>query len=250
MDMIENNLKNIIDQYKRDNPLENNKTIAAKKGVTPETVSRHCHDKIDMSMQDITDYAKILGCSTQDILYKNSPLAILANVGIDDNGWLDYQASTDPKTARCVYLHGVHQQYYAVCYYSFPEEYQGPFKWMDGCMEMISTWAIIEAKVSPAALMKPCIARGVDEKVYAGILFPQPGSHKYTIVRSAQHGNANKNMVTDLELEWASPILRYYMQPDLERAQIVSVEQNATTKKIVTDIHKKYISRLEKKGIL
>ena len=78
VDMIENNLRAMIAQYKRDNPAESNKTIAVKKGVTPETVSRHSSDKIDMSMQDIRDYAEILGCTTMDIIYTSPPVPMLA----------------------------------------------------------------------------------------------------------------------------------------------------------------------------
>ena len=38
------------------------KDVAELKGVTPETVSRHIHSKISMTLQDVDDYARILKC--------------------------------------------------------------------------------------------------------------------------------------------------------------------------------------------
>ena len=100
MHMIENNLRQMIAQYKRDNPMETIKSIAAKKGVTPETVSRHQSDKIDMSVQDIRDYAEILGCTTFDIIYQSQPIPIVA-IGTCTNEAVSYTHLTLP-TKRIV----------------------------------------------------------------------------------------------------------------------------------------------------
>ena len=45
------------------------KEIAKRKGVKPETLSRHISGVIRMTFDDAHDYAKILGCPPQDIFF-------------------------------------------------------------------------------------------------------------------------------------------------------------------------------------
>jgi len=245
--MIENNLRQMITQYKRDNPMESIKTIAAKKGVTPETVSRHQSDKIDMSMQDIRDYADILGCTTFDIIYQSQPIPIVAigTCGSDD-GWISYTHALTPDTAECLYLHGSHEKDLSVCKFQFPPEYQGRYKWMDGCYEVWDAKPCIDNSVSKEALMKPCIVRTVEEDLHCGTLYPQPGSHKYSLVQS--FGNTN-TILSDLELEWAAPVLRYIIRPDLEGAKVVKSSNNAYALERTTLMYKYMNERRQRKGL-
>ena len=41
--------------------------VAALKGVTPETLSRHISGKIGISLDDAEQYARILGCTAQEV---------------------------------------------------------------------------------------------------------------------------------------------------------------------------------------
>ena len=43
--------------------------VANLKGITPETLSRHVHGKIQMTLQDAEQYGKILDCLPQDVLF-------------------------------------------------------------------------------------------------------------------------------------------------------------------------------------
>lgn len=245
--MIENNLRAMIAQYLRNHPEESHKTIAAKKGVRPETVSRHSHDKIDMSMQDINDYSKILGCTTFDIMYKSQPIPIVGiGTCLDDDAWISYTHALTPETAECLYLHGSHAKDLSVCKFEFQPEYQGRYKWMDGCYEVWDARPCIDQSVSNDALMKPCIVRTVEEELYCGTLYPQPGSHKYSLVQSS--GNAN-TILTDLELEWASPVLRYIIRPDLEGATVVKSCNNAYAMERTTMMYKYMNERRKRKGL-
>ena len=49
------------------------KEIAEIRGVTPETLSRHIHGHINMSIHDVEAYAKILKVSPQSILFPKPP---------------------------------------------------------------------------------------------------------------------------------------------------------------------------------
>jgi len=245
MFMIENNLRQMIQQYKRDNPMESIKSIAAKKGVTPETVSRHQSDKIDMSMQDIRDYAEILGCTTFDIIYRSQPMPIVATATcVDDSSWLEYTHALTPDTAECLYINGSHDLNLSACFIHFAPEYQGRYKAMDGCYEIYGHTAAIENKVSKEALMNLCIVRTKDEELFRGTLYPQPGSHKYSLV-----AGIGDDIKTDLELEWAAPILKYIMRPDLQGVSVVKSSNNKYALERTTIMYKRVNERRAKKGM-
>lgn len=247
MYMAENNLRQIITQYKRDNPLETIKSIAAKKGVTPETVSRHQSDKIDMSMQDIRDYAEILGCTTFDIMYQSQPIPIVATATCEhDMSWLEYTHAMTPETAECLYINGLHDINLSACLLKFSPEYQGRYKVMDGCYEIWDASPCLDGSVSKHAIMNLCLVRTTDEELHRGILYPQPGSHKYSLVQSQSDGNDIK---TDLELEWAAPILRYIMRPDLEGVEVIKSSQNPHALERTTFMYKTMNERRGRKGM-
>ena len=60
------------------------KEVAAAKGITPETLSRHVHGKIQMTLQDAEQYGKILGCAAQDVLFATNPIKVIGNWVLGD----------------------------------------------------------------------------------------------------------------------------------------------------------------------
>ena len=61
--VMANNLENCIRKAGKAK-----KEVAAAKGVTPETLSRHMHGRIQMTMLDAEEYARILDVPVQQIL--------------------------------------------------------------------------------------------------------------------------------------------------------------------------------------
>ena len=61
------------------------KEVAAAKGITPETLSRHVHGKIQMTLQDAEQYGKILGCTAQDVLFATNPIKVIGNWVLDEH---------------------------------------------------------------------------------------------------------------------------------------------------------------------
>lgn len=248
MDMIENNLKQMIDRYKRDNPMESIKTIAAKKGVTPETVSRHQHNKIDMSMHDITDYAEILGCSTMDIIYTSPPIPLLAEASTteDQNSPLMYAQHLSPSNAMVLYIHGYFDAELGCAKINLPARYQGRYKWMDGGIEIFDRTPCLTATVSPDALMKPSLIRTKDENLYTGILFPQAGSHLYSLVPTYSDAS---NVMCDLDLEWATPITSYILRPEHLNARFVPANQHPKSEAVIKEMFTNMNARRKSKGM-
>ena len=62
------------------------KEVAALKGITPETLSRQIHGKIQMTLADAERYAKILDCSAQDVLFPLPPTQLLGMCSINKGG--------------------------------------------------------------------------------------------------------------------------------------------------------------------
>ncbi len=248
MDMIENNLKQMIDRYKRDNPMESIKTIATKKGVTPETVSRHQHNKIDMSMHDIKDYAEILGCSTMDIIYTSPPIPLLAEASTTEEPDSDlmYAQHISPTNAVVLYIHGYFDADLGCSKISLPSKYQGRYKWMDGGIEIFDRKPCLANIVSPDALMNPSLIRTKDENLFTGTLFPQAGSHLYSLVPT--YSDASKVM-RDLDLEWATPITSYILRPEHLNAKFVSANQHPKSEAVIKEMFTSMNARRKLKGM-
>ena len=76
--LMPNNLFDIIHQSDY-----TNKEIAKLRGVSPETLSRHIHGHINMSIRDVEKYAEILKVRPQDILFKDDPIPIIGECHAD-----------------------------------------------------------------------------------------------------------------------------------------------------------------------
>ncbi len=90
-EILPNNLENKILEAgltKRD--------VAAQKGVTPETLSRHMHGKIQLTLADAEQYASILGCTAQSILFAAEPVPVRAGVDVAKDGTTERIVYPDP----------------------------------------------------------------------------------------------------------------------------------------------------------
>ena len=57
--------------------------IAEQMGLRPETVSRHLNGKQNISIEDAMRYAKILGCTAEEILFQRSLCPIIGKLTTD-----------------------------------------------------------------------------------------------------------------------------------------------------------------------
>mgnify|MGYP005993696415 CR=1 FL=1 len=73
------------------------KEVAVAKGITPETLSRHVHGKIQMTLADAEQYGKILGCTAQEVLFPTKPLSVIADWRLNEEGqpYLDLDTTQD-----------------------------------------------------------------------------------------------------------------------------------------------------------
>lgn len=57
-----------------------NAQVAAAKGIAPESVSRHCSGRSQMSIRDALDYAAILECPPEALLFEKPPLVVIGKM--------------------------------------------------------------------------------------------------------------------------------------------------------------------------
>ena len=72
MQLMPNNLNQMIRQANM-----TKREVAALKGITPENLSRQVNGHTNITLQDAEHYAKILGCTPQDVLFALPPVPII-----------------------------------------------------------------------------------------------------------------------------------------------------------------------------
>ena len=242
MDMLQNNLKAMVDAFKREHTDESVKTVAAKKGVTPETVSRHMHSKIDMSMSDINDYAMILGCTEYDILFQNPPVPLLAailpwdkntdeyfttdmpdsKIPTSNNGekprlFIAHEWSTE-RTKRfenkSVYLHDYYKDEVMAVYWDQSCDLPQINVMLAGAIQIVDAEPLRTKTISKDCFGYFSYAMTTDGELLYGILY-QSGKNNYTM-ESIDFGT-----LTNLQLLWAAPSLMFIERADLRGVKIV-----------------------------
>ena len=57
-----------------------NAEVAAAKGIAPESVSRHVNGRSAMSVRDAVEYAAILQCQPEQLLFERTPLTVIGQL--------------------------------------------------------------------------------------------------------------------------------------------------------------------------
>ena len=132
------------------------KEVAERMGIRPETVSRHATGALQFSVAQATEYAMILGCLAQDILFAQNAVAMFGT--LDDS----YVTICDPSEGEISY------------YVPFPVTENRRFiisehtdqakKWANGRMYMFENNCILSQKVDDTSFMRLCILKIYNEK--------------------------------------------------------------------------------------
>ena len=214
------------------------KDVASLKGVTPETLSRHVNNKKELTSADATEYAKILNCSPQQVLYKTRPIDIIGKAHIGSNGFFDRKIYTKPKGR--VYLHDFYQDSVACMTWTVDPDYKGPWQNWNNSMTIVRSKPIYNKYIDTDCFQnlsiiksqKPVLLRNFNPKAdneltvdhFNGVLYPEPGN-KYTVEASLyvhsdteNHFKPEEAVVRGLALVWATPIIATIFRPDLRGA--------------------------------
>ena len=201
------------------------KQVAKAAGVMPETLSRHIHGHVQMTLENAEKYADILGVSVQKVMFVNPPTPIMGRSYITKDGLVERDFFN--KWTQGVQIAAYLGDDLAAVKWSADPEYQGEwYEYRDalafflrhpvlekivhpGCIEHVSVISLKEQITLPGR--KPTHLVG-------GVLYPEPG-RRYT-VHSAKLGIHLKG----LEVEWATPYVSVLFRPELRGVTYVNME--------------------------
>lgn len=201
------------------------KQVAHAAGITPETLSRHIHGKVQMTLENAEMYAEILGVSVQKIMFIHPPTPIVGEALLDSS-------DVTTRTFYNTWSRGVQIKSYlgddicAVQYRSTPD-YAGIWYEYVNALCFYLKRPILEHFVDKNCVQNSCLVMLEDEiklpnqsttRLLGGVLYPEPGN-LYTI-------DSPKNGINlrGLKLVWATPYLSALFRPDLRGVTYVDIE--------------------------
>ena len=217
--VMANNLENCIRKAGKAK-----KEVAAAKGVTPETLSRHMHGRIQMTMLDAEEYARILNVPVQRILFKEEPIPVIGDCLIKEKTVV--RTLHEPQK-YAAYIPGAFRNDNACFLWKCQNPNQGMWYDWHGCIQLVKHSPIVDKFVDPSAIQhiaavktkRPVEFFGEEMTMIAGVLYPQPKG-LWTV-----HNGKMDIEYKDLELEWATPMTAVIFRPDLRGAVIEEINK-------------------------
>ena len=215
-----NNLFDIIQQSDY-----TNKEIAEQRGVTPETLSRHIHGHINMSIIDVEAYAEILKVTPQSILFNEATIPIIGECHVNSGGLI--HRNFIEKHKQAVYLPDYYKNTLAAVLWTCSEDYRGPWYEWNGALAFFIKEPIVKNKIHPACIQNACLIKvkkplkpkgiSISQEIFGGVLYAEPDD-LYTL-----HAPKQNFTLKNLELSWASPMTSVIFRPDLRGCRIVDL---------------------------
>ena len=207
--------------------------VAALKGVTPETLSRHISGKIGISLDDAEQYAKILGCTAQEVFFAADPIRIIGT-NILRPQKMRHQEPHDCEWQRELSSEG--KQYYAafpsidpkvvgVWHTLIDRPYNGRFEFLQNTIEFVLREPIEKLYVSPQQCAGRLCYVEIDgthkcsseaTKIIQALVYPNPDG-TYTLVNV--YGLCT---IENKLLNWATPILGTSMMPTQSAEEVLT----------------------------
>ena len=208
--------------------------VAALKGVTPETLSRHVSGKIGISLDDAEQYARILGCTAQEVFFANEPLDIVGTNTLHAKKRKDGPEKAEFKWVRELSSEG--RQYYA----AFPsvdpqlvgvwdthidKTYNGRFQFLHKTIEFVLREPIDKQYVSPQQCSGRLCYVELDDthkctvettQIIQALVYPNPDG-TYTLVNAYGLGSIENKLV-----KWATPVLGTNMLPTQSAEEVLT----------------------------
>ena len=178
-----------------------NAEVAAAKGIAPESVSRHISGRSQMSIRDAIDYANILQCQPEQLLFEQAPVPVIGEI-VDgafarlydaEEQWEMQPSSSIPPGA-------------ALFYRRWPTQaiFDGAYSLVD--VRPMKSKTVPQGILGRYGVVKFADEYGEDVIIHAAI-YPMP-DNLYTI----QH-MYSANIWTSVRVAWACPSLTLIHRP-------------------------------------
>ena len=203
------------------------KDVGAAIGVAPETVSRHMSGNIQINLKLAEDYAKVLNCEAQDILFATKPLKIIMHNHIHADGEISRVLAGQicPRTkgrakSGKIYMNHMFQDKLSAIIVTMDKDYTGKAEEYRDSINIVRSEPVQQSYVDDACEKRPSYFRAKDGQgqvtdIGYGILYAEPG-YLYTVV-DTNTGDIRRG----LELIWATPHISTVFRPDLREINIV-----------------------------
>ena len=194
-----------------------NKDVADRKGIRPETVSRHISGALQFNIKDAEEYAIILGCTAQDVLFVQTASPLF--------GYLDNEivTPTSPIEKEIAYfLPFATEPTRRIVISKHTNKNK---QWANGRMYNFDSSPINKGEVEESCYMNLSIVlvEG-NEFPQFGVVYPEPGgtyslgfnpdTHSNTDQSKQPRGQLNQSR-SGLSLKWGCPIVSCIFRPDL-----------------------------------
>ena len=215
------NLKNNLDMLIKSSG-KTKRQIAELKGVTPETLSRHIHSRIDMSLSDAEEYAQILNTNVMTVLFPDVPVKVIGKVIVHSDETVSRYSNHDGY--GWAHMDGQHWPNLGVVHWSCEKNYNGRLRAYQ------DTWTIIDMSkgnfdvssdcynsMSYVHLNEPIEVFGRLCEHLVGVLYPEPEG-SFAIQLSL---GEKLKVFKGIKACCAYPLLSIMHKPELRRGKII-----------------------------
>ena len=196
--------------------------IAELKGVTPETLSRHIHGKIQLTMADAEEYGQILGVEPMSVLYPNVEMKIIGTTYIHDDETCTRTYNKDG--FGVAQMRVWHWQDLGVVVWECDPKYNGPWR------SFHNSWSVFDTSEDHFPVPKSCYQQmsmivpeepmDIDGRLcdhIIGVVYPEPeGTYAVKI-----NQEDNRNIYRGLKPVKAYPLVSIIYRPDLREGKII-----------------------------
>lgn len=214
------------------------KEIANRKGIKPETLSRHISGAIRMTLDDAWEYSEILNCLPQEVFFPSQQMPILGSVEIKHNP-IDkaidtiFSRNLIEKNTRFVWSTAYKRENFGAFLYENNEGYNGRYNYMRTQIDIVDKRPVFDSYVSEDAsqtMSYVCLKYPEKYKfnpdtnapytighnpvleetdILVTMVYPQPNK-VYTLFNPLTGCIAH-----EAELTWATPIIATATNPSL-----------------------------------
>jgi DNA-binding XRE family transcriptional regulator len=177
------------------------KALAEERGITPETVSRHMTGRVRMSLEDAGEYAAILGCTAEDILFDPRTVPVFGTCDADHvvtpisaaDGSLSvtFNLTMTPDVSAII-------------------KRNGASAWNNGTIYFIPLGPVKAKEVDARTTNRLSVYRRETGEIRFGLIYPEPAG-LFTVSDPWAPGAVEQN----LTLQWATPVLLQTYQNEL-----------------------------------
>ena len=203
--------------------------VAAAKGVTQATLHRLKSGKVKLGIQDAEHYARILGCTVQEILFETKPIPVIGTCLIKE--CCVERTLHDPQQLE-VYAQVMFPTDRAAFVWKTEKNYKGQWYDWDGAVSYVRHRPIVDKYIDPDCFQKLSSVKVKEpipyklpnhedqmQTIIAGVLYPQPHG-LYTL-----HNGKTGELYENLDLEWATPTLSAVFRPELVGVHVKKISE-------------------------